>query len=66
MLRLSFNLCSLTLLIIDYEGNFRATWINMWYDKLTAFPREVFESMLEDMIYAGGSIDLYGSNIHIT
>ena len=38
----------------------------MWYDKLTAFPREVFESMLEDMIYAGGSIDLYGSNIHIT
>lgn len=33
----------------------------MVFGKLTTFPRETYELLLEQMIYASGSIDIYGS-----
>ena len=33
----------------------------MVYDKLNTFPREVFENLLEDMLKASGTMNLYAS-----
>ena len=33
----------------------------MVYDKLNTFPRDVFENLLEDMLKASGTMNLYAS-----
>ena len=44
-----------------FRGNFRATSINLVYNNLTSFDREVFRDLLTDMMQASGYVYLYGS-----
>ncbi|XP_057375774.1 uncharacterized protein LOC130696697 [Daphnia carinata] len=46
-----------------FQGNYRAAMVYMVFGKLIAFPRETFEELLEQMIQASGSIDIYGNPI---
>ncbi|XP_032785282.2 uncharacterized protein LOC116922910 [Daphnia magna] len=46
-----------------FQGNYRAALVYMVFGKLTTFPRETYELLLEQMIYASGSIDIYGNPI---
>ncbi|KAI9553949.1 hypothetical protein GHT06_019220 [Daphnia sinensis] len=46
-----------------FQGNYRAALVYMVFGKLTTFPRETYEQLLEQMIQASGSIDIYGNPI---
>lgn len=48
-----------------FGGNFRATAINLVYNNLTYFERDVFRDILTEMMQAYGFVYLYGSKISL-